>query len=67
MQLTHIVNITDCVPRYFEKAGTINYLQIVICDRNEVNIIEYFPIFYWFLEDAFNQNLKLKQEESAQI
>jgi hypothetical protein len=64
MRLTHIANITDCVPRCFEeedemypKDQKVNYLQIVVCDRDNVSIIDYFPNFYWFLEDAYRTNL----------
>lgn len=39
------------------KALRINYLQVVVCDREEVSLIDYFPDFYWFLENTFNANI----------
>ena len=50
--ITHIANITDSVPLTF-KDTHISYLQVVIDDRPGVNITEYFPAFYCFLEKAF--------------
>ena len=59
LKLTHIANITDCVPRAFGKE--INYLQVVIDDKKEVDILEYFPAFYLFMESAFSKvNTALK-------
>lgn len=70
MRITHIANITDVVPRAFEqedatdsKQQKIQYLQIVVCDKDDVNIIDYFPDFYWFLEDAYNTNLHEHYEQ----
>jgi len=31
----------------------------VVTDREHEEIIDYFPDFYWFLEDAYNSNLRL--------
>ena len=72
MRITHIANITDVVPRVFEDSDDdvsprlsqhVNYLQIVVCDRDNVSIIDYFPDFYWFLEDAYRTNLHDHWEE----
>jgi hypothetical protein len=71
MRITHIANITDVVPRCFEDSDEtsprlkhkVNYLQIVVCDRDHVEIIDYFPDFYWFLEEAFTTNLHEHWEE----
>ena len=82
MKITHIANITNCVPRAFEaennasvqdgrtssmvstdtnkkkrKPLRINYLQVVVCDREDVSLIDYFPDFYWFLENAYSTNM----------
>ena len=35
------------------KKLNINYLQVVVCDRDNVSLIDFFPDFYWFIERAF--------------
>jgi hypothetical protein len=62
LKITHIANITDCVPRMFEDVDYMNqkieYLQIVVADRENESIIDHFPDFYCFLEEAFNSNFR---------
>lgn len=41
----------------------IEYLQIVMADREEESIIDHFPDFYCFLEDAFNSNFRSEKPD----
>ena len=61
MRITHIANITDVVPNSFDDDDEkdITYLQIEAEDRSHEQLIDYFPQFFWFLEDAYNSNLRL--------
>lgn len=60
MRITHIANITDTVSNCFDNDYYgISYLQIEVNDESSERIIDYFPQFYWFLEDAYNTNLRL--------
>jgi len=60
MRITHVANITDCVQNPFDndKSG-ISYCQIEVEDTVGEDLSDYFPQFYWFLEDAFSSNLRL--------
>lgn len=60
MRISHIVNVTDSVLCGFDsdKYG-VSYLQIEVTDTKDTCMINYFPQFYWFLEDAYNSNLRL--------
>ena len=57
LKITHIANITDVIPNAFE-GPKIKYLKVSISDLPDVQIIDNFPDFFWFLEEAydFNQN-----------
>lgn len=63
MRISHIVNVTDCVVNGFDsdKYG-VSYLQIEVPDSKDIIMIDYFPQFYWFLEDAYNSNLRLEYD-----
>lgn len=63
MRISHIANITDCVANEFDHDEyDVSYCQIEVEDRPGEDLIDYFPQFYWFLEDAFNSNLRLDYE-----
>ena len=64
MRITHIANITNVVPNTFDddEEKDITYLQIEAEDIVGESIIDYFPEFYWFLEDTYNSNLRLDYE-----
>jgi len=56
--ITHIINITDILENYFENELNIQgehrftYLKISIPDSNNINIIEYFPLAFEFIDTA---------------
>lgn len=63
MRITHIANITDVVSNNFDNDyDGISYLQIEVADSKSQNLIDFFPLFYWYLEDAYNSNLRLDYE-----
>lgn len=63
MRITHIANITNCVQNEFDDdEHNISYCQIEVEDTANEDLTDYFPQFYWFLEDAFNSNLRLDYE-----
>lgn len=60
MRISHIANITDTVSNGFDNDYYgISYLQIEVTDLDNVRLIDFFPQFYWYLEDAYNSNLRL--------
>ena len=68
LRITHIANITDCVENAFDNdEHDISYLQIEAEDVKGESIIDYFPQFYWFLEDAYNSNLRLDYDVPDQV
>lgn len=55
LRITHIANITNCVQNEFDNDEFgINYLQIEVDDKPGEDLIDYFPEFYWYLEDAYS-------------
>ena len=60
MRISHIVNVTDCCENAFDNDDeNINYCTIKVTDTTDEYLINYFPQFYCFLEDAYNSNLRL--------
>lgn len=69
--MTHILNVTDNIPNYFEhddedggkkygvfiniEMNKVEYLRIAIEDKESVGIAEHFPKVYDFIEGAFNE------------
>lgn len=63
MRITHIANITNCVNNEFDtNEHGVSYLHIEVEDKPGECMIEYFPQFYWFLEDAYNSNIRLEYD-----
>jgi hypothetical protein len=59
MHITHIANITNCVKNEFDNDDyDISYCQIEVEDKPGEDLLDYFPQFYWYLEDAYNSNLR---------
>ena len=69
--MTHILNVTDNIPNYFEndeedgsknkavdiiiEMDQVEYMKISIEDKESVCIAEHFPKVYYFIEGAFNE------------
>ena len=69
--MTHILNVTDNIPNYFEnneedgcknkavdiiiEMDQVEYMKISIEDKESVCIAEHFPKVYDFIEGAFNE------------
>ena len=63
MRITHVANITNCVSNEFDNdENNVSYCQIEVEDNANEDLTDYFPQFYWFLEDAYNSNLRLDYE-----
>jgi len=50
--ITHIINITDTIQNYFEAEGDFSYLRIPIKDCGAVELDEYFPRVFEFIDKA---------------
>lgn len=68
LRITHILNVTDKIPCYFENSRTIKcsiifalvkfnirYLRINIEDKDEVQIRRSFPLVYQFIQEAYDE------------
>ena len=66
MKVTHILNVSNTIPNYFEDAADMNidYLKINIEDNSEVPIKLFFSVAYNFIEGAFNESRMQKQDKS---
>lgn len=67
LKITHILNVSDMIPCFFEDSSKytsiiiaeslkIEYLRINIGDYNDVQIKRAFPIVYRFIQDAYDEN-----------
>ena len=50
--ITHILNVSDCIPNYYESTASITYMRIPIADCSSVIIKDYFPAVFDFITSA---------------
>ena len=58
LKVTHILNVSNNIPNYFEDDADVNieYLRINIEDNSSVPIKLFFSVAYQFIEAAFSEN-----------
>jgi len=52
--ITHILNVSDCLPNYYEDTTTITYMRVSIADCGSVILKDYFPTVFQFITNALD-------------
>jgi atypical dual specificity phosphatase len=52
--ITHILNITDCIPNYYEGTTNIVYMRVSIADCGSIILKDYFPAVFEFITNALD-------------
>ena len=50
--ITHILNVSDCIPNYYESTTNITYMRVPIADCGSVILKDYFPNAFEFITSA---------------
>eukprot|EP00347_Sterkiella_histriomuscorum_P011202 403373359 len=68
LRITHILNVSDMIPCYFENSLSLNiqYLRINIEDKDEVQIRRGFPLVYQFIQEAYDEDKDFFKNPSKQ-
>jgi len=54
--ITHILNVTDCLPNYYEETTSITYMRVPIADCGSVILSDYFQAVFQFITNALDTN-----------
>lgn len=54
--ITHILNVSDCIPNYYESSTNITYMRIPIADCGSVILKDYFPTVFEFINNALESD-----------
>ena len=52
LRITHILNVSDCIPNYYESTTDITYMRVPIVDCGSVILKDYFPTVFEFINNA---------------
>lgn len=52
--ITHILNVSDCIPNYYEDTSEITYMRVPIADCGSVVLKNYFPAVFAFINNALD-------------
>jgi len=50
--ITHILNVSDCIPNYYESTSNITYMRVPIADCGSIILKDYFPKVFKFITSA---------------
>ena len=50
--ITHILNVSDCIPNYYENTTSITYMRVPIADCGYIRLNDYFPAVFKFITSA---------------
>lgn len=54
--ITHILNVSDCIPNYYELSSEITYMRVPIADCGSVILKDYFPGVFEFITNALESS-----------
>ena len=54
--ITHILNVSDCIPNYYKDSSDITYMRVPITDCGSVELKEFFPMVFEFINNAFESS-----------
>lgn len=50
--ITHILNVSDCIPNYYENTNSITYMRVPIQDYGSICLRDYFTEVFKFITNA---------------